>query len=77
MTLFALDDAKWRKVGKREGWLLPPPVSWPWRLPVIRHVRAIHHSWRVMQHNDLWRSLGSIPTGYDEWCLYGMWRGFW
>jgi hypothetical protein len=36
-----------------------PTAPWYARLPIIRHFRAI----------------GRIPTGYDEWVIYGIATG--
>lgn len=71
------DDAKlWREDGDRYGWVLPKPAAWPLRLPVIRHIRAAWNAYWIEQHYR--HGLGSIGlrTGYDEWALYAIWRGW-
>ncbi len=41
------------------------PAEWPWRLPVIRHLRAIYYAWRVAVWEDEWRSVGMTPQSFD------------
>lgn len=64
----------WRMDGADKGWRMPP-ATWFRRMPLIRHIRAIRAFLRVEQHDDLWRAAGYIPTGYDQWVLYGIWHG--
>ena len=64
----------WEKTGAELGWVMPAAVWWK-RLPVIRHVRAILGAVKVAIHNRFYRSIGLIPTGYDDWVLHGMWIG--
>ena len=65
------DLEKWLEDGEKFGWEMPRAVWWK-RLPVIRHVRAAYLSARVEFHNDFWLSAGLIPTGYDNWVLWGI-----
>jgi hypothetical protein len=68
-------DEEWVRAQKVNHWELPAPANWPWRLPVVRHFRALWLSIRVERHERFWRSIGSIPTGYDQWVIYGIARG--
>lgn len=47
------------------------------RWPIIRHIRFFYLRYRVNQHYDMWRSLGSLPVNaqrdYDA--LDAIWRG--
>ncbi len=69
------DEQRWAFDGLKHGWALPPPAAWPFRLPVIRHIRAMMVSMRVEQHYAAWQTLGLIRTGYDEWVLWAIARG--
>ena len=71
-----LTDVKseWLKAKTDNGWSMRP-VSWWKRLPIIRHIRAIYFRLKVDRHNELCRSMGMIPTGYDEWVVTGIWIG--
>jgi hypothetical protein len=42
-------DEEWREVGRRNGWQLPPPVTWPLRIWGIRYVRAAAASVRLIR----------------------------
>ena len=64
----------WLEDKAQNGWEMPTAVWWK-RLPFIRHVRATYHRAKLAQHNALWRSLGRIPSGYDNWVIYGIARG--
>jgi hypothetical protein len=54
-----------------------PTAVWWKRLPVIRHIRAIHLSWCLARHYSFWESVGSI--GYNAHLDYAVrdaiWRG--
>lgn len=65
---------EWREIGERNGWRMPPSPWWK-RLPVVRHVRVLWHSYHLVRHEQIARSLGMIPTGADAWVLWGMLRG--
>lgn len=65
---------EWLKQGRDNGWIMPAAPWWK-RLPVIRHLRAAILKSRVEHHNAFWISAGKIPTGYDEWVLFGIWHG--
>jgi hypothetical protein len=34
------DEKSWPEDGERNGWVSPPAMAWPFRLPVIRHARV-------------------------------------
>jgi hypothetical protein len=69
-------DEEWRDVGRSHGWELPPPARWPLRLWGIRYVRAAVASVRLIRQNQLGSSLDCIPTGYDDWVIYAIARGW-
>ena len=69
------DDDRWHIDAVTHGWQMPPWPLWK-RIYPIRMIRALWASWHVESHNAAWRSLGMIPTGYDEWVVYGIARGF-
>ena len=64
----------WEDDGKLNGWQMPRAPRWK-RLPVIRHIRAIYHNWRVSQHEWFYSRIGMLTSGYDRWVLHGIWRG--
>jgi hypothetical protein len=65
---------QWERDGREFGWVMPSAPAWK-RLLGIRHIRAVAASIAVGRHNAMWRSMGAIPTGYDEWCVYGIAQG--
>jgi len=76
MSARADSDGLWHLHGQQNNWILPPKAPLILRLPVIRQLRAVWHEGQVDRHNQFWRSVGTIPTGYDEWVLYAIWRGW-
>lgn len=70
------DDDLWEKDAERFGWELPFRASWPWRLPVIRRFRAVWHALKVDRHYAFYSRLGLARTGYDEWVIYAIARGW-
>ncbi len=70
MTDFEL----WKKDGEDFGWIMPSAPGWK-KLPVVRHVRVIIYRVEVRRWNAALRSLGMIPSGYDQWVVYGIARG--
>ena len=42
------------------------PAAWPFRLPVIRHIRAIALTHRINRHYAAWRSIGFLPVHADR-----------
>ena len=69
-------EKMWREMKKDEGWELPEKASWPLRLPIIRHIRFAYLVMRVARHYQFYGSLGLFSTGYDEWVLYAIRRGW-
>lgn len=51
----------------------PAPLFW--RLPIIRHVRALVHLWNVDRWEAQWRSLGMVPRDFDRRVIAQIWRG--
>ncbi len=70
------NDKKWRILQEEEGWELPEKAPWPLRLPGVRHIRFIYHAAKVERHYKLYGSLGLFSTGYDDWVLYAIRRGW-
>ena len=67
-------DLAWQRDKIQNGWELPPKAGPVWRLPVVRHVRAVWHAWRIEDHYA--RMPVGIRTGYDEWVAYAISRGW-
>ena len=65
---------RWLKDGADFGWEMPRAAWWK-RLPVIRHVRAAVAQHQADQWNSMWLSLGEIPSGYDNWVIFGIAAG--
>ena len=68
------DLEKWEADRDEMGWVMPKAAWWK-RLPIIRNIRASYHYQRVSHHNTFWLAAGKIPTGYDNWVLWGMAHG--
>lgn len=68
-------DQLWRDDQQRQGWVMPSASKWK-RLPVIRWLRFVCHSIRYARHAARCRSMGMLSSGYDEWVLYGIARGW-
>jgi len=71
-----LDDVRWETTRKACGWELPKSAPWPLRLPVIRNIRALFASIAVERHYVDIEPFGGLRTGYDEWVLYAIARGW-
>ena len=70
-------DEEWREVGRTHGWELPPAAPWPLRLRGIRYVRAAVASVQLIRRQrQLGVSLDYFPTGYDDWVIYAIARGW-
>lgn len=69
------DDELWHKDSQAFGWEMPAAAWWK-RLPIIRHFRAAYATMQVRRHNLFWIAAGKIPSGYDNWVVYGIARGF-
>ena len=68
--------AEWLLHGTKGDWTPPPLASLILRLPIIRHVRTLWHLVGAARHQAAWGSMGYLETGYDDWVLAGMWRGW-
>jgi len=68
------DFEKWQEDGIAYGWIMPKS-NWLMRLPIIRLIRASYLATQVRRHNKFYRSLGSIPSGYDHWVIWGIVHG--
>lgn len=66
---------RWERDRTLNGWVMPTAPIWK-RLPGIRWVRFAWHGFRVTQHQSAFRGLGMLSSGYDEWVLYGILRGW-
>lgn len=67
----------WREQQASHKWTLPKPASRFFRLPIIRFFRAMLLTWKVERHYHFWSSnFGSIRSGYDEWVIYAIRRGW-
>lgn len=66
---------RWAITGLRNGWKMPSAPWWK-RLPVVRHVRVAYHAARLVIWEDFWTRAGYVPSGYDDWVLAGMLRGW-
>lgn len=71
-----LDHQTWAEDGRRCGWELPPPAPRVLRLPVIRYIRCMWLSWKIARHYAFFAELGMVSSGYDEWVLYAISRGW-
>jgi hypothetical protein len=70
------DDMKWWAEGDKSGWSLPAPAAWLWRRWPFRFFRFLYLAIQVERHDSMYRSIGLIPTGYDNWTLYAIRRGW-
>lgn len=67
----------WLSHGHNKSWKPPAPATRWKRLPIIRHIRGAWLSMKIEQHYSiLVCRLGLVRTGYDEWVLYGIFRGW-
>lgn len=66
-----------REIAIREAVANHPAAAWPWRLPIIRHIRAIRSAYLINRHYDFYRSLGSLPVNVDlDYAIRdAIWRG--
>lgn len=70
-----LSGTRWAITGLRNGWKMPAAPWWK-RLPLIRHIRVAYHAARLVIWEDFWIRAGYVPSGYDDWVLHGMWKGW-
>ena len=78
MTFRSSSDPAWEEDRIVHGYTLPRPARWPFRLPVIRHVRAIYLCWQVERQATMFGSLGiglGYPNPYDHWVIFAIARG--
>jgi hypothetical protein len=54
---------------------LVQPAAWPWRLPIIRHIRALYLSYRIAAWQSMWASVGFVSSDRDARVLRQIWRG--
>ena len=54
-----------------------PTAAWPWRLPVIRHIRWMMATYRVNRHYKMWAQMGGLPiTAHLDYAVCdAIWRG--
>lgn len=70
-------DKRWQDDAALNNWRLPFKAPWPLRLPIIRNVRAAWHALQTERHYQRWSMLGAMSrTGYDEWVIYAVARGW-
>lgn len=66
----------WKDIARLNGWGMPYVSKWK-RLPIIRHIRALFYSANLSIFENYWREThGYEEGGYDDWVIYGMWRGW-
>lgn len=68
-------DERWERDRVQRRWRMPTSSRWK-RLPGIRLIRFVWHSYRLVRHQAAFSGLGMWSSGYDEWVLYGIARGF-
>lgn len=67
---------QWLEDGAKNGWEpMRPATRWK-RLPVIRHMRAFYLKVQIERHYVVWNAMGAMRSGYDDWALVGIWRGY-
>ena len=62
--------------GALRGWCLPPPAVWWKRLPGVRHARAARGARFLAEHHPFWSTIPYVDTGYDEWVIEAIRRGW-
>jgi len=67
-------DQEWRDLGQFHGWQMPRPAPWLFRLWGIRYLRAAVASVRLISKDPLVLSVGC--SGYDDWVIYAIARGW-
>lgn len=66
--------AEWKRIGEENDWLMPSAARWK-RLFFIRHARTLWNSYLVERHYAYGIGRIGLRSGYDDWVLWGMWRG--
>ncbi len=69
-------DRAWIAEQAAHGWKLPLEAHWTLRLPIVRRVRAGWMALRVYHWHAICARMGLVPSGYDEWVLYAVARGW-
>lgn len=64
----------WRADGVRRGWQMPRATWWQ-RLPFVRRLRAIYYLSQIDRHQAMFSAMGLVPSGYDQWVIWGMVNG--
>jgi hypothetical protein len=54
-----------RENEKREFVASLRPALWPWRLPIVRHVRWAWHRFQMASHYEAWALMGMLPANAD------------
>jgi hypothetical protein len=65
---------RWKKDARDFGWVMPSAPWWK-RLPAVRHVRAFRYALRVREWRRVVTIMGMVPSGYDDWVVYGIAKG--
>ena len=68
------DFEAWQANGAAYGWIMPRSNRLK-QSPIIRHFRAFCLAVKVRKHEEFYRALGTIPTGYDKWVIWGIAHG--
>lgn len=63
----------WLDDGDRYGWSLPPKSHWIFRLPIIRNIRAAYY---IVMISWWYSVVPGVRSGYDEWVIYAIRRGW-
>lgn len=71
-----VSEIAWRTDKRRNNWELPAPVARWKRLPIVRQIRVIWHANKIGNNSRIMGSLGFVDSGYDEWVLYAILRGW-
>lgn len=66
--------AEWKALGAEYDWSMPAAPWWK-RLPIIRHIRTLWIAYQVERHYAYGFGSIGLRSGYDDWVLWGMWRG--
>ncbi len=69
-------DRLWLDEGLRSKYRLRKPAAPFWRLPVIRHIRAVIHAIRAEIWTRRLLRAGFIPPGFEAWIAYAIWKGW-
>ena len=72
-----VNEAEARRVAIAASMAAHPAAAWPWRLPIIRHIRAVVANYRINRHYEAWSSIGMLPVNadFDYAIRDAIWRG--